>query len=152
MENLQQIIQERLTISYGSMYNPNYSFVAKSFEKQPYKKVISEISTRLLVEDITDINYDVSFSYILKNEELAEYSLQLSMVGRFFTLSKLGTARQVVQVLSQGFSDDEMFILLILDDNGFLLIDESTLQLESQLRDNGSGERLCVYQALFTNS
>ena len=150
MKSTNQLVKEHIVAAYGAASNPNYSFVAKVFNKQPYKEVMTGLSTHFIIEDITEINYDVSFSYVLKKQN--EYLLQLSMIAKFFVLFELATGRKMTQVVNEASDSDEEYIFLFLEKNGFIRIDETIMASSTDLVDVESGSKLNVYQALFTTS
>lgn len=144
-----EIIQDSIAAAYGSILEPNYSFVTKAYQKNTNRDLIYSISKRLTVEDITDINYDVSFSYVLKAK--GEYLLQLSMVGKFFILFEFGLNREVIRCVDRPINNDEEYVIDKLLRADFTQIDEETSKLSTGLNDLESNSVLNVYQALFTN-
>lgn len=79
---------------YGDLHKPNYSFFSEAWERQPWKPVIDELRQFLRVEDWTNGNDDVSFSYVLQpprrfsvlrreRRPALAWSLWLSAVGPF---------------------------------------------------------------------
>ncbi|MGY2134865.1 hypothetical protein ACW9KT_21725 [Hymenobacter sp. HD11105] len=149
MHRLLQSINSAILASYGSYTQPNYSFVSKVFQRQPYQPILQELSVRFTVEDTTDINYDVSFVYTLRHEEV--YGLHLSMVGRFFILFRLTTDLKQRQVVGEASSPDAQALLQILEKHGFSKIDESSMHLLTGLADGDPGNKR-VFEALFENS
>jgi replication initiation and membrane attachment protein DnaB len=149
MQNLLESINNAILASYGSYTNPNYFFVSKVFKRKPYEKVIEELRLRFKVEDITDINYDVSFVYTLSNEET--YGLNLSMVGRFFALFQLASDRKQRHVVGEPSSPDVDALVQTLEKHGFIKIDESTMNLLTCLEDGDPGNN-SVFEALFERS
>ena len=70
---------------YRSLGNPKFHFVQETWDSRPYDPIIEEITTTYLTEDVTDVNYDVSFRFLLRFSD-ALWILELSMVGPYFIL------------------------------------------------------------------
>jgi len=150
MDNILKLAEEYIAAAYGSTSNPSYSFVARISEGQPYKEIITRFRTYFRIKDITDTNYDVSFSYIIEGQY--EYLLQISMIAKFYVLFKLVTSKKIMQYVAEASNSDEERILLFLEQNGLTKIDQVTSESITDLIDMESGCKLTVYQALFTNS
>lgn len=52
--------------AYGDLLKPDYSFFSEAWEQQPWRPVVDELRQFLRVEDWTNGNDDVSFSYVLQ--------------------------------------------------------------------------------------
>lgn len=84
-ESLMDQIRADAKRRYTSLSNPNFSFIQKIWESRPYDPIIEEIGILCRLEDITDVNYDVSFQYVLRFSD-TQWILELSMVGPYFIL------------------------------------------------------------------
>jgi hypothetical protein len=77
VEALVEVARQR----YGSLEEPDFSFVAAALFARPYEAVAQEMRERFIVEEITDPNDDVSFGFVIGLGS-QRWSLQLSMVER----------------------------------------------------------------------
>ncbi len=73
-------VMDAIEATYGSLSDPSYSFVERAMSAQPYAECVDRLSNLVDVEDVTDVNDDVSFRYLLSRGP-NEWALNLSMVG-----------------------------------------------------------------------
>jgi hypothetical protein len=90
-----KVLLDTITARYGSLEEPNYSFVEEVVRRQPYAQLLGALSKLADVEETTDLNNDVSFRYVLRHDSQS-WALDVSMVGPFGLLLRLGTDREVV--------------------------------------------------------
>lgn len=70
--------------SYRDLQSPDYSFVSAAVSGGKYLKIFNELSSFGSVTDVTDLNDDVAFFWVLKPDGYKEgFLLQLSMVGKY---------------------------------------------------------------------
>lgn len=153
-ENHVQEIMTFIRRRYKSLENPNFSFVAESISKYPYEDLIRQIRTYFQVQEETDPNEDVSFSYSLFREQ-DQWILRISMIGPYAVLLRVGKsdASEIVSCTVRMLSISEKELMNILADNGIRLLDHDTLCLPIPLKlFNAEPENTRVYQALFTDS
>lgn len=146
-------IREDVLARYGSLENPEFSFVRESLSARPYDSLISDIKNVLDVEEDTDPNDDVSFGLIMRSKG-RHLVLRLSMVGRYAVLlrSKDDTSYDVVESSSTA-SAEERAIVSLLQNFDVELLDRETLVAQIPLAlSNTSAEDCRVYQALFTDT
>lgn len=148
MHDRQHFLDAALIAAYGSAAHPNYAFVAKALRQQPYQVVITALRQQFSVEDITEPNYDVAFSYVVHAERA--YELQLSMVAKYFLLFPFGPNRTTEPLLEAPRTEQEQCLFSVLQANGFVTLDEATLGQVTKLIDVESGQPLSLYEALFT--
>lgn len=131
---------------YGSLEQPIFSFVEKQRSKNPYQKLEILLRENFDVEDVTDMNYDVSFCYEIDKKWL----LQLSMVGSYAVILSLGNGIHIVKSNTANECEQKMFKLLI--EHGFMVLDREGLELPVSLKlFNTDPENCCIYQALFSD-
>lgn len=129
---------------YGSLEQPNFSFVEKERSKNPYQKLEVLLKESFEVEDVTD---DVSFCYVIDKKWL----LQLSMVGSYAVV--LGLAKRVHVVALDTVSEAEQKLLGLLVEHGFIVFHRESLELPVNLKlFNAAPENVCLYQALFSDT
>ncbi|MEW8288135.1 MAG: hypothetical protein AB2697_19310, partial [Candidatus Thiodiazotropha endolucinida] len=80
-----QILTELIAHKYKSLDEPDYSFVNKAIASKPYSSLIRVFKSIYVIEDITDINDDVSFRYLLSNSN-NKWIIELSMLGLYAVL------------------------------------------------------------------
>ncbi|WP_156957937.1 hypothetical protein [Paracidovorax oryzae] len=77
-------ILEDIRKSYRDLQSPDYGFVNAAVRGDKYLKIFNNLSSYGNVTDVTDLNDDVAFFWLLKPEGYKEgFLLQLSMVGKY---------------------------------------------------------------------
>ena len=79
-----------VTKAYGSLEQPDFSFVKTVVQKRPYEPVIRRVRDYAAVEELTDTDDDVCFSYLLKGRANL-WKLDLSMIGPFGIFVRAGS-------------------------------------------------------------
>ncbi|GGF04147.1 hypothetical protein [Hymenobacter cavernae] len=148
MYDRQHLLEAALIAAYGSAAHPNYAFVTKALRQQPYQAIVAELRQQFSVEDITEPNYDVAFSYVVHAER--EYGLQLSMVAKYFLLFPFGPNRTAEPLLETPRTEQEQRLFSVLHANSFMTLDEAILGQVTKLIGVESGQPLTFYEALFT--
>jgi len=125
--------------AYGDLQKPDYGFFAEALRTRPCERLMSRFREFLRVEDWTDREDDVSFSYVLKvRRGSAGWLLWLSAVGPFAFLVYSPTDDEIVRsdvvtgVRDGGFAE-EARIVGLLQDEGFRLL--SAIQIESMVNE-----------------
>ncbi len=140
---------------YGSLDEPDFSFLSAVMATCPYSELIEELRYRFEVEEYTDVNYEVSFQFVLRDATGARRRLELSMLGRYAVLTRL-PAKQPSAVITQatsGIATEEAAILSILERHDVVPLDAVLLAEPVKLRLNSADpENVRVYQALFVDS
>lgn len=150
---LDNIINDIKT-KYQSLEKPNFSFVSRIVDVNPYMEFIEGLKAYCGIEDITDINYDVSFVYIL-NCSNQQYMLQLSMVGRYAVLYKLSSEREM-RVINPKEVEVEPIVKTVInacEKGNIVLLDEQILDSEINIKVNINDEKMTssLDECLFTN-
>jgi hypothetical protein len=152
-ELLDRIIQD-IQIKYKDFTNPDFRFISKIVDKNPYVNIINEIKRHCKVEEITDINYDVSFVYVLDCLD-KQYMLQLSMVGRYATFYRLTSERKMVLIDKIGVKSEfiEKEVIDSLEKNNMILLNEQLLECEINIKVNINDNKTTgsLNECLFTN-
>ena len=150
---LDNIINDIKT-KYQSFEKPNFTFVSKMVDRNPYREFIEGLKTYCEIEDITDINYDVSFVYIL-NCSSQQYMLQLSMVGRYAALYRLSSEREMLIIDPKEVVVEPIVKTVInaLEKEDIALLDEQMLDSELNIKVNINDEKMTstLDECLFTN-
>lgn len=80
--------REQLRRSYGSLSEPKRHFVLSAANRRPFEDVLAELSRSYPVDDDTDINCDVCFTFIVRGEQ--PLIVKLSMVGPYAVVLSFG--------------------------------------------------------------
>lgn len=139
---------------YGTSGEPYFEFVERSITEQPYARLLHQLSEKFVIEDITDVNYDVSFVFVLQQIRLS-YILRLSMLGNYGLLMKsdLGSKGYWSISTENLFDSNEEAIIKALQKNNVELLDQETLELPVKIKlFNTAPEDVRVYQALFCDN
>ena len=147
-------IQEIVTGTYKSLEHPDFSFVKKGFSSRPYDPLIKRLRDYAAVEECTEAEDDVCFSYFLKGRD-SLWKLDLSLVGPFGLFVRLKARIGTEDFLCAGKGDlngYERKILDLLKNSGIKLLTVKDLSQEvpMTLFNTGKG-KVCLYQALFSD-
>jgi hypothetical protein len=147
-------IMDDIQIKYKDFTKPDFRFVSKIIDKNPYVNFINEIKHYCKIEEITDINYDVSFVYVLDCLD-KQYMLQLSMVGRYATFYRL-TSERVMLLIDKSEVESEFLdkeVINSLEKNNIILLNEQMLEYEINIKVNINDEKntASLNECLFTN-
>lgn len=126
-------IEEMVVRYFGSSALPDYSRTPELLTREPYNAVREQLSTLSPVVDLTDINRDLGFVYVLDRPNGP--TVRLSVVGPFAVVTDEDGA--VVP-------PEDVSTLLVAE--GFQLLDERTLELPVRL---WSGFERPLYEFVF---
>lgn len=144
----------RIKEVYGTLDQPNFSFVMEAVRSRPYEHVISEVVTTLGLasEEYSDPNDDVSFQYCLARGD-ESWAVELSMLGPFAVVARIGDGWDGILVPNDpSLSELERQLLAILRSYGLRLLDKEELEQTVPLRlFNTDPGDVRVYQALFSD-
>ena len=137
---------DAVKVRYGSLDEPDYSFVEQVVQDQPYARLVRALSELAKVEETTDVNNDVSFRYVLHRGG-ESWGLNLSMVGPYGLVLRLGPEREVLT--DEPVEGDELRILRLVKDAGITLLSRKALvdRIPFQLLGDETGHAT-LYQAL----
>ncbi|WP_406303486.1 hypothetical protein OHA61_15325 [Streptomyces sp. NBC_00885] len=137
--------------AYEDIGAPRRSFVSAVEQSQPYRDLVHALSEVAELNDDTDVNCDVCFSYVLESDGL--YFVRLSMVGLYATFERLhghGGA-DLVTSRKDCSSDFERDVFRLLTARGFHVLSEGELNSVVDLAppdiDNGA---VTVRNAIFS--
>ncbi|EJF52734.1 hypothetical protein SapgrDRAFT_1009 [Saprospira grandis DSM 2844] len=150
MSKLKKTISD-IRSKYGNLDDPDYLFIIKTYDQNPYRNLIAKMSSYLSLLDITDINYDASFAFSIKTKT-SNHLLMMSMVGKYAVLIRQPDVEFefVSENSTTDITEEEKLILHLLLDEGFELVDESLLYKVVSNSENEDGEKLNVYHLLFS--
>lgn len=154
MDSIDSKLYETIKRAYTSLEVPNFSFIEKALDANPYIEVITSLQQKFSVEDKTDINYDISFSLLIDSNN-ESWLLQLSMVGRYaalFRLTKSGDIETTVtNCHSENYYENEILNLLVLSD--IELLSQQTMAKSINFkRIDSCQSRFNLYQVLFVDT
>ena len=149
-----EFFKDVIVTKYKSFDNPDFAFVKRGFASRPYEPVVKRLRDYAAVEELTEADDDVCFSYFLKGRA-ALWKLDLSLVGPFGIFVRLKNKVDRDDFLFPARSDlvdFEVKMIDILKASGirFLTADDLTLKLPMTLF-NTAKDATCVYQALFSD-
>jgi hypothetical protein len=119
--------------------------------REPYSPLFDELARKFPVEDDTDINDDVCFTFLVTAARVL--AVKLSMVGPYAVVMAVSSAEPdapltVVPGPDAAANDDERAVLRILGRHGFRVLTEEELErsVRFTLED---AEIVPLYRALF---
>lgn len=146
--------QEFVESAYGSLENPDFAFVKRGFSSRPYDPVIKRLRDYAVVEELTEADDDVCFSYLLKGRA-ALWKLDLSLVGRFGLFARLKARPGREDMLAAGRTDlvdFEVKMIDILKTGGVRVLGSEELATPMPLSlFNTPRDAVRVYQAFFSD-
>ncbi|MGK3985801.1 hypothetical protein WME99_22330 [Sorangium sp. So ce136] len=156
MTNPNQLFQAILE-KYKSLENPDCHWVVKEYERNPYRGLEQYMMSRFSVEDITDLNNDVSCVLAISPEgSVAQWTLKISLVGPYAVLLRETGARGwdvYVQDESDVRSEDERWILEACRQHDVEVLRLDVLKMPIGLRlFDTDPENVRLYQALFSDN
>ncbi|WP_437480734.1 hypothetical protein WME75_36180 [Sorangium sp. So ce1014] len=142
---------------YKSLESPDFHWVIKEHERKPYRGLEQCLMSRFSVEDITDLNNDVSCVLAISPEGSGvQWTLKISLVGPYAVLLRETGARGwdvYVQAESDARSEDEYWILEACRQHAIEVLRLDVLKTPIGLRlFDTDPERVRLYQALFSDN
>lgn len=145
---------EVLSSAYKNLQQPDYAFVRKAFSARPYDPLIKRMRDFAVVEECTEAEDDVCFSFFLKGRA-ALWKLDLSVVGPYGIFVRLNsriTSDHFLVYHRTDITDFEKRIMGFLEKGGVKLLSMHELSEEMPMTLYSSGQRKpCLYQALFSD-
>ncbi len=149
-----QKYRDIIATAYKSLEHPDFSFVKRVFNARPYDPLIKRLRDYTAVEECTEGEDDVCFSYFLKGRN-SLWKLDLSIVGPFGIFVRLKSRISREDFLHYGTSDAagiEQKVLDILKGGGIKLMTTDELSQEIPMTlFNTNGGQVRLYQALFSD-
>jgi hypothetical protein len=126
-----EAFRESVVRAYGSLTTPNWAFVNDAVSRDPYGELARELVGFGDVADDTDVNYDVSFTYIVRRPR-RPIVVRLSMVGPYALVlavaDDLDAPTTVIATADDTGSLGERAVVEFLAHKGFTLLDRETLE------------------------
>jgi hypothetical protein len=141
-----------IELKYGSLEQPDFTFVNKTVLDNPYFSLLNELKIVFEVEEITDINDDVSFQYVLSTSG-KQWVIQVSMIGLYAIVLKILDDGDLEFVRPDSSTIEEQKIISLLLENQFSILKQEILEYPCSLKlFNTESENVCIYQALFSDT
>jgi len=146
---LLKVIQHK----YKSLEHPDFSFVSKVNATRPYYSLINKLANWFGVKEISDVNDDVSFRYLLSKSK-NQWVIELSMLGLYATILKISDTGNIKIVTQNTTNQEEQTINSLLIQNQFELLSQEELEypLRTLKLSNTEPKNVCIYQALFSDT
>lgn len=140
--------------AYKSLEHPDFSFVKRMQSARPYEPVIRKLRDYAAIEQISEADDDVCFSYLLKGRNTL-WKLDLSLVGPFAIFVRLKSKVTEQDFLYPGKGDlvgFETKIVDIVKTSGVKLMTPSELAIPMPMTlFNTEKNNVRLYQALFSD-
>ncbi|TYB60549.1 hypothetical protein FXF51_30475 [Nonomuraea sp. PA05] len=144
-------LRECLIHTYGDLANPTWHFVTEMAARQPYADVLRTLRANGEVTDDTDVNCDVSFTYIARRKRYL--TVRLSMVGPYAAILSSGEDGhgpfQVISKPDQCVDASERMIFDVVDQRGFEILSRGELRAGTPITLRETGQASTVYAAFF---
>ena len=140
--------------AYKNLDHPDFSFVKRVFHARPYDPLIKRLRDYAVVEELTEGEDDVCFSYLFKGQS-ALWKLDLSVVGPFGIFVRLKSrigSQDFLHYTKEDLTGFEHKVLDVLKGAGIKLLTVEELSIEMPMTlYNTDRERVRLYQALFSD-
>lgn len=145
-----EVVNEAIVAAYGSATEPYYGFSLRTYKRRPYQALVDELAQDFVLEDLTDLNYEVAFSYGVRGRE--EHHLLLSLVGKFCVLYR--SFSELETPVEQLDTDEGKAIMRLVQRHGLTRLDPVTLQQPTCLehKNGHTTVLMTVWEALFDYS
>ncbi len=141
-----------IELKYVSLGRPDFTFVNKTIEANPYSLLLNKLKAMFEVEEITDINDDVSFNYVLSISG-KQWVAKLSMVGPYAIVLKVLDNGDSELVMPNSSVVEEKKIISFLLENQLSILEQEILETSCPLKlFNTEPENVSIYQALFSDT
>jgi hypothetical protein len=141
-----------IELKHKSFDQPNFSFVKETVSANPYQSLIDELMNIFEIKDITDINDDVSFNYLLSSSD-RQWVVELSMVGLYAIILKKSDTGSLELVTADTTMQEEQIIMSLLINNKFDILEKEILEHPCPLKlFNTEPENVSIFQALFSDT
>lgn len=149
-------INKAIDEAYGSRAQPVFAFQTDVAVRERYAGIISELSKFSDIEEITDLNVDVSFVFLVRIGN-GVWIVRLSMVGPYALILDISDPQEAPTVVSRGKEPEcgerVQIIMNIIEGNGIYVLDRSILERKVDLiLFETSAQNTTVYQALFCDN
>lgn len=143
---------EDIRSAFRNQKSPDYSFVEKQLKKKPYNLSENSLECSYAIREITDINEDHSFRYVLKNND-KELVLEISMVGKYACVLIKHNTNNYRLSTSKHLSLHHQELYKFLKNNELIILPKEILEQPYSLNLNfADNENVKIYQALFTDT
>lgn len=142
--------EEQLLKSYGSLTVPKRHFVQDVADREPFGGVFRELSEICSVDDDTDINCDVCFTFIMHSKQ--PLIIKLSMVGPYAVILSFGQdgfGKAALVSSEQGAGTVEADIVSVVTAHGFILVPADHLESPVPIALAEGRVGVPLYAALF---
>jgi hypothetical protein len=143
-----------LASAYKNLDQPDFGFVRKVFSARPYDPLIKRMRDYAVVEECTEAEDDVCFSYLLKGRN-ALWKLDLSVVGPYGIFVRLRNrveAEDFIVYSRDDLTGFEVKIADLLKRGGVKLLSMEELSVAMPMTlYNTVREKVRLYQALFSD-
>ncbi|MGW2539963.1 hypothetical protein ACWC5I_03610 [Kitasatospora sp. NPDC001574] len=143
--------------SYGSLRDPDFAFATRTYQQQPYKALVDNLSGFAEVRDNTHLDSDVCFYYEVSTAS-GSWHLLLSMVGPYAMLFRAPRAhwwssRVVLTPIVDDFRADEIRIHGLFSEWGFTFLSgaQSKISVEFPEWPGGPLEKGPLFRILFSD-
>jgi hypothetical protein len=143
-----------LASAYKNLDQPDFGFVRKVFSARPYDPLIKRMRDYAVVEECTEAEDDVCFSYLLKGRN-ALWKLDLSVVGPYGIFVRLRNRVESEDFIVYSRDDLTGFEVKMADllkraGVKLLSMDELNVAMPMTLYNTGR-DKVRLYQALFSD-
>ena len=146
-----QILLDLILKKYKSLERPEFFFIRETEKLRPYDDLVHKMRKIFNVKEETDINYDVSFRYLVSRVD-DQWLIQLSMLGPYAVVMGVRDGPSEI-VEPDSVMGEEKEIVNMLLQNKIEVLSEDILEQRVVLRlANTEVENVRIYQALFSDT
>lgn len=144
-----------IVLCYGSLEQPDFSFAEKAMAAGAWDSLVHELRERITIDEITDLNNDVSRTFQVRIDGRHVATLQLSFVGPYavyFRHEGWPWKEIFVDRTENARNDVEAFVVDTCEKHGVSLLGLDILRTPATLKlFDTESDRVRIYQALFSD-
>lgn len=150
-QSIRSAYEGQLRQSYGDFRSPRLHFVMAAADRQPFEGVLRDLAQTYPVEEDTDLDCDVCFTYIVRAGQ--PLVVKLSLVGPYAVILSFGSdgfgEGSLVLPSQPAGTTDQARVASVLNSHGFVLVPVEHLETLVPLALAKDRAEVTLYAALF---
>lgn len=144
-------IVRQIERTYGSLGDPDFSFVGAALEERPYDALVEAATAGFAATEDTDEDDDVAFNYLLGRDG-DRWALSISMVGPYALFARISQAwDEILTPATTDLAPHEHRVIDVLTGAGLRLLGREELERPVALALTGPDD-VRIYHALFSDT
>ncbi len=147
-KSIRELYEADLRKAYGDPTAPRRDFTREMVKREPYSALLLDLSSAGDVEDDTDINHEVAFTYFVRGNRLL--IVKLSMIGPYAVVLAFGDdGHGRAELITRPAGPFESQVLDLVVAHGFRIVPAEHLTTPVPLAVVPGRAEVSLYAALF---